>query len=451
MLLDEGALGGLSDRELLERYTRRDGASAEPAFASLVERHGPMVLRVCRSVLRDAHEAEDAFQATFLTLARKAGSLWVHDSLGPWLHGVAYRTSAGARSAAARRRVHERKAAEETPQVVEGVEPDDLGPVLHEEVNRLPARYRTAIVLCYLEGLTHEQAAQRLNCPVGTIRSRLATGRELLRSRLERRKLAPSSGMLAASLSAEVTTASVPAALVETTVQCALGTATITTGGLVWASVVSLTRKGFNRMILGNLKAVVIVLVATGGSTIGLLALGQRGPSKQATPPGVVGPGSATPQPSGPEPGVALQREATTQNPKWRTLAAARVEAAREILNQNVRLWREGEKSFADAEIATWSHRLMEGRLSLATTRDERLAAIREHRERIKAMENDVRVLFERGQVPQSGVVEVRYFRLEADQLLVEAGGDPDLEAPPAQLKPSPGPLPRFPSAVPPR
>src|SRR5262249_56897166 len=134
-----------------------------------------------------AHEAQAASQATFVSVARKAGSLWVDDSLGPWLYGVAYRTSAGARSAAARRRTHERKAAEAAPRAAEGADPDDLGPVLHEEVNRLPARYRAAIVSCYFEGLTHEQAAQRLNCPVGTVRSRLATGRDLLRRRLERR------------------------------------------------------------------------------------------------------------------------------------------------------------------------------------------------------------------------------------------------------------------------
>ncbi len=109
-LLDEGTLGGLSDGELLARYVARVGDSAESAFAALVERHGPMVLRVCRNVLRDEHGAEDAFQATFLILARRADSLWVRGTLGPWLYGVAYRTSSCARSASARRRSHERKA-----------------------------------------------------------------------------------------------------------------------------------------------------------------------------------------------------------------------------------------------------------------------------------------------------------------------------------------------------
>src|SRR5579883_695653 len=111
-LFDVGTIGGLSDRQLLEWYTTRNGEAAELAFSALVERHGPMVLRVCRSLLRDEHEAHDAFQATFLVLVRRARRLWVRDSLGPWLHQVACRVAACARSAAGRRRRMERRAAE---------------------------------------------------------------------------------------------------------------------------------------------------------------------------------------------------------------------------------------------------------------------------------------------------------------------------------------------------
>src|SRR5215207_2371043 len=110
MLWSAGTAGDLADRQLLERFTARGGEAAELAFAALVERHGPMVLRVCRGVLADAHDTQDAFQATFLVLVTKARSLWVRDSLGPWLHQVAYRTATCARSAAARRRRHERLA-----------------------------------------------------------------------------------------------------------------------------------------------------------------------------------------------------------------------------------------------------------------------------------------------------------------------------------------------------
>ena len=112
MLFEAGAVGGLTDRQLLERFRAREGEAAELAFAALVERHGPMILRVCRRTLRDEHDAQDAFQATFLVLVRKAGSLRAHDSLGGWLHAVACRVAACARAAEARRRVHERKVAE---------------------------------------------------------------------------------------------------------------------------------------------------------------------------------------------------------------------------------------------------------------------------------------------------------------------------------------------------
>src|SRR5688500_11356381 len=118
-----------------------------------------MVLRVCRGVLRDGHDAEDAFQATFLILARKARSVRVRDSLGPWLHGVAYRVATTARSAATRRRLHEREAAESKPRVAIEETWDDLGAVVQEELDRLPGRYRVAVVLCCLEGLTQQQAA----------------------------------------------------------------------------------------------------------------------------------------------------------------------------------------------------------------------------------------------------------------------------------------------------
>ena len=179
-LLDEGALGAVSDGELLGRYTGRDRESAERAFTSLVDRHGPMVLRVCRSVLREEHAAQDAFQATFLVLAHGRRSLWVRESIGPWLHQVAVRTSSSARNAAARRRLLERRTAELSRRDAAAAVADEHAPILHQEIQRLPERYRVAIVLCYLEGLTHEQAAERLGCPVGTVRSRLAAGRERL-------------------------------------------------------------------------------------------------------------------------------------------------------------------------------------------------------------------------------------------------------------------------------
>ena len=194
-LLAVGTAGELTDGQLLERFATRVGDAAEQAFATLVERHGPMVLRVCRGVLIDPNDVEDAFQATFLVLVQKARSLWVSDSLGPWLHQVALRTASCARSAAARRQRLERLAAVSV-RASHPENQDELGHVLHEEINRLPERFRMSVILCDLEGRTHEQAARHLGWPVGTVKSRLTRARERLRDRLTRRGLSPSAGVI---------------------------------------------------------------------------------------------------------------------------------------------------------------------------------------------------------------------------------------------------------------
>ena len=183
-----GTVSGLTEWQLLERYAvRRD----EAAFAALVARHAPMVLGVCRRVLHDPDDVEDAFQATFLVLARKAGVLRPRDPLGHWLYGVAHRVSLRARSEAARRRSRERPArpGESEPEAAVSPEaPDaDLGAVIDDELKRLPATYRAAVVLCYLDGLTHEEAARQLGWPIGTVKGRLSRARGLLRDRLTRR------------------------------------------------------------------------------------------------------------------------------------------------------------------------------------------------------------------------------------------------------------------------
>ena len=181
-LFQIGTLGGLSDAPLLERFVAGRDEAGEAAFRALVDRHGPMVLRVCRSVLQDDHDAEDAFQVTFLVLARKAGSIRKQKSIGSWLHGVAHRVALKARTAARRRRAQNRgrrrwRRCRGEP----AGDSSDLSPVLHEEIARLPAKYRAPIVLCYLEGMTQDQAACELGWPVGTVRGRIARARDLLR------------------------------------------------------------------------------------------------------------------------------------------------------------------------------------------------------------------------------------------------------------------------------
>ncbi len=180
-LFGVGTLSGLTDGQLLERFARGRGlagpSDSEAAFAAIVERHGSMVLGVCRAVLGDRHDAEDACQATFLVLARSAGRIRRGDSVASWLYGVARRVALRARRQAARRRELERrrlagmKAGE--PACSPPAEP---WPELYEELDRLPQPFRAAVVLCDLEGHSYEQAAGLLHCPVGTLQSRLARG-----------------------------------------------------------------------------------------------------------------------------------------------------------------------------------------------------------------------------------------------------------------------------------
>ena len=252
--------------------------AAELAFRALVERHGPMVLRVCRAVLRDAHDADDAFQATFLVLVRRAGSLWVRDSLGPWLHQVAYRTASCARSAAARRRQHELRAAE-----FDGSASMTTAIVMTSgrwSTRRWAAcrqRYREAVVLCLLEGLTPEQAARHLNCPVGTVHSRLARGREQLRGRLTRRGLAVPAGLLAVGWARNGVSAAVPPALVDSTIRAALRLAAgQVSAGAVPASVAALTGMILRTMLMAKIRVTVATLLMLGVLAVGAGVLARR-------------------------------------------------------------------------------------------------------------------------------------------------------------------------------
>ncbi len=190
-LFHTGSLIGATDGQLLERFARRDGEASESAFAALVERNTTLVWRTCRAVLRDEHEAADAFQATFLVLVRKAGSLWVRDSIAPWLYRVALRAASQARREAKRRRQIERRAGELRAARTSSATTDDSIEVLHREIDRMPERHRAVIVICDLEGHSYEEAARHLRCPVGTVRSRLARARERLREGLARRGVVP--------------------------------------------------------------------------------------------------------------------------------------------------------------------------------------------------------------------------------------------------------------------
>jgi RNA polymerase sigma factor (sigma-70 family) len=209
-----------SDRQLLGQFVAdRD----EAAFAALLKRHGPLVLGVCGQVLGDLHTAEDAFQATFLVLARKAGSIRRTESLGPWLYRVALNIAKTAKGNAAQRQARERRAAAmKQPSSADPVVWQDWQPLLHEEIDRLPEKYRAAVVLCYLQGLTNQEAARQLGWPTGTVKGRLSRARDLLRDRLVRRGVTLSAAGCATALSPQGVCASVPGPLLHATLTAAL-------------------------------------------------------------------------------------------------------------------------------------------------------------------------------------------------------------------------------------
>ncbi len=255
-------VSGLSEWQLLERYLeRRD----EVAFEALVARHAPMVLGVCRRMLGFTSDAEDAFQATFLVLVRRARDLGPRDAIGPWLYGVATRVASRARTQATRRRRVQGSPMEYAPvnRPARGLDPD-LVEILDAELDRLPGKYRSPLVLCYLEGRTHDEAARELQWPVGTVKGRLARGRELLRSRLSRRGFAPASGVLGLFASPEL----IPA-LDRPLVERIVGPAARMAAGesisqVVSRSVTSLVEGALYTMFLSKIKWLALAVVATG-------------------------------------------------------------------------------------------------------------------------------------------------------------------------------------------
>jgi RNA polymerase sigma factor (sigma-70 family) len=293
-LFNVGAIRELTDGQLLERFSTDRGEVAELAFEALVERHGAMVLRVCRAQLADPHDTQDAFQATFLILVKKAPGLWVQDSLGPWLHQVAFRTAACARASAARRRRHEQRAAQNAANVVihEDRAGSELERVLHEEINRLPNCYRIPIVLCDLEACSCEEAARRMGCPVGTVKSWRFRGRQRLRERLIRLGLAPSVA-LAATIAAGAAHAAVPECIVRDATRAL---SEWMTAGEVSASARMLVKGVLRTMIIGKLRMTAAAFFAVVFLTAGLgaIAWGVADDSKKASGPAPSDAGRAT-------------------------------------------------------------------------------------------------------------------------------------------------------------
>ncbi len=266
-------VAGLSEWQLLARYIEhRD----ELAFAALVAKHGPMVMGTCRRMLSGGADAEDAFQATFLVLVRRARSLGPCDAIGPWLHGVAARVSMRARAQAARRRRVEPSRGELNV-FPTATEPDaELAAIVDQEVNGLPAKYRSPIVLCYLQGLTHEEAARQLEWPLGSVKGRLARARELLRGRLLRRGIAPAAALVGSSIAGEASAAFERTIFEQTVSNCmrvTLGQASL---DAISISIASLVKGALSAMIIEKVKWAGLAVLAAGVTLAGAAVMARQ-------------------------------------------------------------------------------------------------------------------------------------------------------------------------------
>jgi RNA polymerase sigma factor (sigma-70 family) len=441
----------LSEGQLLDRFlTRRD----EAAFEALVARFGPMVMGVCRGLLADPNDVEDAFQATFLVLVRKAGTIRDRALIGNWLYGVAHRVASRARVDSARRRAREGK--KEACDVAaprdgfDGHDEPDLRPALHEEVARLPAKYREPVVLCYLQGQTHEEAARGLGWPVGTVKGRLSRARKLLRDRLVRRGWAVPAGAVVAALARDARGA-VPELLIRDTVKAALSVAAggAAAAGLVSATSASLAERVIKTMWIAKLKLAAAALLAFGLVASGAGVLGQshdaRGEreialaaaSENRLAAGLQGSTESNPAsaeveaavpPSRPEKAAreavesAAAGSADATGPLGPTLeeldplAQERLKAAIDFLNASQAFYNEG--TITIDRLISASQRLMETQRELARDPAESGEAITAHAERMKlvAERENARLKVGSGSVPnvteaQLALAEAKYLQ----------------------------------------
>jgi RNA polymerase sigma factor (sigma-70 family) len=288
-----GSVVGMGEWELIQRYL---DSGDEDAFRAIVATHGPMVMAVCRRVLGEPRDVEDAFQVTFLILAKKAAKLAQGDPIGHWLYGVAYRVALRARRTTARRHARERTLPDvpEAAFLIDDPSRFELSRVIDEELAKLPAKYRAPVVLCYLEGLTHDEAARQLDWPVGTVKGRLSRARDLLKGRLSRRGLEPSN-LASLAVFLERNRELVPASIVERTAKAALEIAAGRMSGMVSASAALLLEEGIRTMFFHKLKPVVVALMVLGTGAVVVAYQGSKGAeaAKPSENPAAVAPKNA--------------------------------------------------------------------------------------------------------------------------------------------------------------
>jgi RNA polymerase sigma factor (sigma-70 family) len=375
----------------------------EAAFAALLERHGPMVLGVCRRVLRDFHDAEDACQATFLVLARKAASIRQPGAVGSWLHGVAYRVAGKLKARGAHRGIPG-GTLDDVPQAAP---PDvswrEVRGVLDEELRRLPECYRAPLVLCYLEGKTRDEAARQLGWSVGTLRGRLERGRERLRLRLTRRGLTLPAALAASVLVESAASAALPAELAETTIKAAIVFAAGKGLAAVSAPVAALVKGALRAMFLSKVKVVVAVVLALGLLGTGAGLLGRQAPAAQP-----------------PAPQQAGEEKAPARGPdRLRPLLEARVKAAEEELAVRMKEFEAGRGTL-DICLGA-SRRLVEAQRDLGLKKQDWIAALEAHVKITKEIYDANEARFKAGRLSPADVKESEYYYLEAQIWLERA------------------------------
>ncbi len=406
----------LPDHELLERFvTRHD----EDAFAILLRRHGPMVMRVCHRILSNHNDAEDAFQATFLVLCRKASSVRRRESVASWLHGVAYHVAVKARARCACRASHENRVKPRTSgDLLTEITVREAQEILNRELAQLPEKYRAPLVLCYLEGLTRDEAAQLLGCPLGTVRSRIDRARELLRTRLAKCGITLGSGSLVSILSDCAAVAAVPSALFQSTVKAAaVVTANGATASVVSAEVAALANGAVRAMFMNKLKIAVALFVILGVLSSGLFAHRAIGDKPQQN----------RPQEAAKPEGVPAPAKDAKPADEMTTLLKARVALAQKA-------YETADKSFGEVkrigavnvlvtkpeEVYSWSVRWLHAERDLNPKGADHVAALEGHLKRMTQLEKKVKNLVP-SLLPEPAEFEAEWYRLEAELWLAQA------------------------------
>lgn len=393
-----------SDAELLERFVaQRD----ETAFEALLRRNSPLVWNVCRRILTEEHAAEDAFQATFLVLVRKAQSVSKKASIRSWLYGVALRVALRARQQENLRRRRE----QETPSRPSGDADtealwQDVRPILDEEIQRLPEKYRLPIILCHLEGQTNDEAAKILHCPRGTIATRLARARERLRARLLHRGVSLPAAALAALLSDNAMSATIPPLLVGQTAKVVLS-------GTASASITTLTEGVLHAMFVNKVKAslvVALLVVALGGAGFGAYYQRLQFSKRDSEEPL-----------KRPDEAARDKKPAAMTNERFQKLLKQRRDMAEKEWKIRSELYREGaNEPGMNAPITLRmvfeaSKHVLKAELELSNKKAERLAAREGHLKRMKEVTNISESQYEVGRVSTAAFASALYEQLDAE------------------------------------